>query len=166
MCAPLSVRPRGCRHRNYTIGGLEVPGTAEVQTPALDELVASGIELDRAYAYKCCSPTRSAIQSGRHPYHVNALNAAMEISNPEDPVSGFAGIPRNMTGIATKLAAAGYSTAMFGKWVRSQLPVASSISCCSILDRATGCRHGHARPYPEGARIPEEPVLLSPRQRL
>ena len=131
-----------------------------------DELVASGIELDRAYAYKCCSPTRSAIQSGRHPYHVNALNAAMEISNPEDPVSGFAGIPRNMTGIATKLAAAGYSTAMFGKWVRSQLPVASSISCCSILDRATGCRHGHARPYPEGARIPEEPVLLSPRQRL
>ena len=166
VCAPLSVRPRGCRHRNYTIGGLEVPGTAEVQTPALDELVASGIELDRAYAYKCCSPTRSAIQSGRHPYHVNALNAAMEISNPEDPVSGFAGIPRNMTGIATKLAAAGYSTAMFGKWVRSQLPVASSISCCSILDRATGCRHGHARPYPEGARIPEEPVLLSPRQRL
>lgn len=88
-----------------------------MQTPALDELVATGIELDRAYAYKCCSPTRSAIQSGRHPYHVNALNAAMEISNPEDPVSGFAGIPRNMTGIATKLAAAGYSTAMFGKWV-------------------------------------------------
>jgi hypothetical protein len=35
------------------------------------------------------------------------LQAAMEISNPDDPVSGFAGIPRNMTGIATKLAAAG-----------------------------------------------------------
>jgi hypothetical protein len=41
---------------------------------------------------------------------VNALNAAMEISNPEDPVSGFAGIPKNMTGMATKLAAAGYAT--------------------------------------------------------
>eukprot|EP01043_Picozoa_sp_COSAG02_P039618 COSAG02_NODE_3143_length_7292_cov_20.803698_4_plen_148_part_00 len=94
-------------HRNYTIGGLHVPATDEVQTPQLDELVRNGIELDRAYAYKCCSPTRSALQSGRHPYHVNALNAAMEISNPADPVSGYAGVPRNMTGMATKLAAAG-----------------------------------------------------------
>ena len=30
--------------------------------------------------------------------------------------AGMAGIPRNMTGIAVKLAAAGYSTHAFGKW--------------------------------------------------
>eukprot|EP01051_Picozoa_sp_SAG22_P019167 SAG22_NODE_3450_length_1705_cov_1.362391_1_plen_221_part_00 len=102
-------------HRNYSIGGLGVPGTAEVATPALHGLVRQGVELDRAYADKCCSPTRSALQSGRAPYHVNPLNAAMEIHNPDDPVSGFAGIPRNMTGVATKLAAAGYATHFFGK---------------------------------------------------
>merc|ERR1719337_791507 len=61
-------------------------------------------------------PGRSALQSGRNPYHVNPLNAAPDISNPQDPVSGFAAIPRNMTGIASKLAAAGYKTAAFGKW--------------------------------------------------
>jgi hypothetical protein len=60
------------------------------------------------------SPSRSALQSGRNPYHVNNLNAKPDISNPDDPVSGFAGIPRNMTGIATKLKAAGYATAAFG----------------------------------------------------
>lgn len=106
MCSDYGWSEAGW-HRNYTIGGLHVPATDEVQTPQLDELVRNGIELDRAYAYKCCSPTRSALQSGRHPYHVNALNAAMEISNPADPVSGYAGVPRNMTGMATKLAAAG-----------------------------------------------------------
>lgn len=31
-------------------------------------------------------------------------------------MAGFAAIPRNMTGIATKLASAGYFTSAFGKW--------------------------------------------------
>eukprot|EP01045_Picozoa_sp_COSAG04_P028065 COSAG04_NODE_4263_length_2199_cov_2.591429_3_plen_53_part_00 len=26
--------------------------------------------MDRQYVYKYCSPTRSGIQSGRHPFHV------------------------------------------------------------------------------------------------
>merc|ERR1719345_688972 len=47
---------------------------------------------------------------------LRGMAAKPEISNPADPVSGFAAIPRNMTGIATKLAAAGYKTAFFGKW--------------------------------------------------
>ena len=79
-------------------------------------LVKQGIEMDRQYVYKYCSPTRSAIQSGRHPYHVNPLNADPTIYNPGDPVSGMAAIPRNMTGMAMKMAAGGYKTHMFGKW--------------------------------------------------
>ena len=51
--------------------------------------------MDRQYVYKYCSPTRTAIQSGRNPYHVNPLNAAPEIYNPADPVSGMAAMPRN-----------------------------------------------------------------------
>ena len=104
-------------HRDYTApGGEHVPATPEVSTPNLNALVKQGIDLDRHYVYKYCSPSRSALQSGRNPYHVNPLNAEPEISNPDDPVSGFAAIPRNMTGIATKMAAAGYKTAAFGKW--------------------------------------------------
>jgi arylsulfatase B len=69
-------------HRNYTIGGVQVPATAEVVTPSLDALVADGIELNRAYAYKCCSPTRSAVQSGRHPYHVSARRVTNRAALP------------------------------------------------------------------------------------
>eukprot|EP00911_Craspedida_sp_UC1_P002686 UC1_evm2s1972 len=101
-------------HRNTSMGGVFVPPTNEVQTPTLDALVKEGIELDRAYVYKYCSPTRSALQSGRNPVHVNNLNLDPTVYNPQDPVSGFAAIPRNMTGIATKMAAAGYRTAAFG----------------------------------------------------
>ena len=36
--------------------------------------------------------------------------------NPADNVSGFYGIPRNMTGIGWKLKEAGYSTHFLGKW--------------------------------------------------
>jgi hypothetical protein len=40
-------------HRNYTApGGAAVPYTEEVQTPTLNGLVQSGIELNRNYIYK------------------------------------------------------------------------------------------------------------------
>lgn len=88
----------------------------EVQTPNMNSLVAKGIELDRAYSFKFCSPTRCSLQSGRLPTHVNVLNDDMVIYNPKDPVSGFAGIPRNMTGMAEHMKAAGYATHQTGKW--------------------------------------------------
>ena len=66
---------------------------------------------------KYCSPTRSSYQTGRFPIHVNVLNLDMSVHNPADPVSGFAGVPRNMTGIAEKLASAGYQTHFAGSEV-------------------------------------------------
>ena len=81
----------------------------------MDALVADGIELDRHYVFKHCSPTRSVIQTGRSPYHVNTASSGADSYNPEDPVSGMQGVPRNMTGIAIKMAAAGYQTHAYGK---------------------------------------------------
>jgi len=90
--------------------------TNEVQTPNIDQLVADGIELDRHYVFKYCSPTRSALISGRNPIHVNVLNLEPTYHNPKDPVSGFSAVPRNITGIAAKLKSGGYATHMVGKW--------------------------------------------------
>ena len=92
------------------------PPTPEVVTPNIDGLVKEGLELDQHYAYKFCSPSRSCLMSGRLPIHVNDQNAEPNIYNPNDPVSGYAGIPRNMTGLATKLKDAGYATHQVGKW--------------------------------------------------
>lgn len=91
-------------------------GYTEVKTPTMNSLVKAGIELDRAYQYKFCSPSRSSLQSGRLPVHVNTKNLDMTAYNPKDPVSGFAAIPRNMTGMAEHLKAAGYATHQVGKW--------------------------------------------------
>ena len=57
-----------------------------------------------------CSPSRSSFNSGRNPIHVNTGNDGLTLVNFADPVSGFAGIPRNMTCIGNKMSEAGYVT--------------------------------------------------------
>mmetsp|Transcript_134114 Transcript_134114/g.267624 ORF Transcript_134114/g.267624 Transcript_134114/m.267624 type:complete len:539 (+) Transcript_134114:63-1679(+) len=96
--------------------GYHTPNNSEVRTPNIDQLVKEGIELNRHYAYHYCSPSRASIQSGRLPVHVGWANDHNEAYNPTDPDSGFAGIPRNMTGMAEKMRQGGYRTHMTGKW--------------------------------------------------
>ena len=101
------------------------PNADEIQTPRMDDLAANGVILDRHYVYRFCSPSRSSFQTGRNPIHVNTGNDALTLVNKNDPISGFAGIPRNMTVLAEKLAAAGYATAQAGK-VRAPEPIAAA----------------------------------------
>lgn len=79
-----------------------------VVTTALDQLVEQGLELDRMYVYKYCSPTRSSILSGRLPIHVT------QYCNYESVPGG--GVPIGMTLISEKLQNVGYETHMIGKW--------------------------------------------------
>ena len=72
--------------------------------------------LDRLYGHKFCGPSRAAIQTGRNPIHVSVLDSGLDVYNANDGTGGVGmGIPRNMTGIATKLKTAGYRTHMVGK---------------------------------------------------
>ena len=82
----------------------------------MDGLVADGIELQRHYVFSCCSPSRASVLSGRLPPHVQTWLADPSISNPADTESGWAGIPRSMTGIAKMLQQANYSSYAIGKW--------------------------------------------------
>lgn len=82
----------------------------------MDRLASQGIVLDRHYVARICSPSRCAFQTGRNPIYVNTLNDPNGNYNLDDPVSGFSGIPRNMTVIAEKLAGVNYSTIYLGKW--------------------------------------------------
>jgi len=91
-------------------------GYTEVSTPNMDALVKEGVEMDRHYVYKFCSPTRSAVQTGRNPIHVNSVNLDPNNYNPKDNVSGFSAVPRNMTGLGELMKRGGYSTHFFGKW--------------------------------------------------
>ena len=92
------------------------PGDDEFPTPNLAALAAQGVMLDRLYGHKFCGPSRAAIQTGRNPIHVSVLDSGLDVYNANDGTGGVGmGIPRNMTGIATKLKTAGYRTHMVGK---------------------------------------------------
>mmetsp|Transcript_31017 Transcript_31017/g.78481 ORF Transcript_31017/g.78481 Transcript_31017/m.78481 type:complete len:544 (+) Transcript_31017:82-1713(+) len=96
--------------------GFHRPNDPEVVTPNIDKLVKEGIELDRHYTYHYCSPSRATLQSGRLSVHVSYGFDDPLLVSDKDHMSGFSGIPRNMTGIAAKMRSAGYRTHMTGKW--------------------------------------------------
>ena len=162
--------------------------TPEVKTPRIDELARTGLELDRMYTYKFCSPSRSSLLSGRLPIHVNVVNADPTIYNASESSGTGAGIPRNMTGLASKMKEGGYRTHMVGK-------VGTALSSlCQPAQRqyAQACRHGQAgrqvgrraltawlaarftvgrgygdpNSHAEWTRVRHSTVLLSPRQQL
>ena len=92
----------------------EANASEHAPTSTLNGLASEGVRLERHYMHKFCAPSRAAIQSGRSPLHVYALNALHDRYNPDDPIGGFAGIPRNMTGLGSVMAAGGYATHFVG----------------------------------------------------
>lgn len=74
-------------------------------TPNLDKLAAAGVELTQHYVYPVCSPTRSAFLSGRYATRFGVTNPQNARAYPWDTVT-----------LARALKAAGYDTAITGKW--------------------------------------------------
>ena len=53
--------------------------TASPPTPAIDKLALAGVRLESYYVNKLCSPTRTALLSGRYAYTIGQDRAAMAI---------------------------------------------------------------------------------------
>jgi arylsulfatase A-like enzyme len=77
-------------------------------TPRIDELAGQGTRLLNFNVESDCVPTRSALMTGRHPVRTGALQSV-----PAGLPQGI--VPWEIT-IAEALSAAGYATAMYGKW--------------------------------------------------
>ena len=90
------------------------PASRRSVTPNLDKLAGDGVVLERHYMHMFCSPSRSAIQSGRPPVQVNVVNAQ---ENAYDPVSNTGpGMPCGMTSLGALMKRGGYFTHYVGKW--------------------------------------------------
>jgi hypothetical protein len=59
------------------------------ETPKMDAMVQTGVELDRHYSYPVCTPARASIQSGRVPIHVQMDNSGPRFFNPLDTIHGY-----------------------------------------------------------------------------
>ena len=80
-----------------------------IDTPSLDRLAEEGVELRRFYTTPICSPTRAALMTGRDPIRLGVAYAViMPWSN--------AGIHPDEHFMPESFKAAGYQTAMVGKW--------------------------------------------------
>ena len=78
-------------------------------TPALDSLARSGVTLKGYYVGPICSPTRSALMTGRYMIRLGTQSNVIYWDTPW-------GVSLRETFIGEHFQAAGYSTALFGKW--------------------------------------------------
>lgn len=83
-------------------------------TPQLDEMAQEGMRFWSAYAEPSCTPSRIAINTGRHPVRTGLLSVLWP-----GQIEGLSG--EEVT-IAEVLSEAGYNTAMWGKWHLGELP--------------------------------------------
>jgi arylsulfatase A-like enzyme len=77
------------------------------KTPHMDELVRTGVELDQHYVQPVCTPTRTALMSGRYPGRFGPHALAP---------SNLRAMPLGTVTLASALKSLGYSTSQAGKW--------------------------------------------------
>lgn len=98
-------------------GDLGCMGSQQLKTPRLDGLAAGGILCKQAYvASSVCSPSRAGLLTGRDPrrfgYEGNLNASARHYATRP----GLLGLPPSEHTLADQLRAAGYATALVGKW--------------------------------------------------
>ena len=84
-------------------------------SPVLDRLAATGLKFTHGYSNSpVCSPTRFALMTGRYQYRLRG--AAEEPINSRSRGSTTLGLPPEHPTLPSLLRAAGWRTALFGKW--------------------------------------------------
>lgn len=87
-------------------GDISAYGSPDVITPNMDKLRSQGISLEDFQVSSTCSPTRSAIMTGRHPFKNGITHTILE---RERMALGITTLPE-------VLKKGGYTSGIFGKW--------------------------------------------------
>ena len=82
---------------------------AEIKTPNLDQLAATGARLEQFYAQPVCSPTRAALLTGRYPMRYGLQVGVIR------PWADY-GLPLDERTLPQMLKEVGYATFLTGKW--------------------------------------------------
>ncbi len=107
-------------------------GTAP--TPNLDRLAAEGLELTRHYVAPVCSPTRSALMTGRS-------WSRFDVTNPQNDRA----LPWTTVTLPRALKSAGYQTWIAGKWHLGSKPEWGPLKFG--FERSFGSLAGGVSPY-------------------
>ncbi len=104
-------------------GDLPAFGATDLETPHLDRIAAEGMRFTGVYANGPeCTPSRTAILTGRHPQRPGGLECPIGTGNVgryDDAIrlreANELGLPAPMAVLAPGLKRAGYATALIGK---------------------------------------------------
>lgn len=102
-------------------GDLGFMGSRAVATPRIDRLAREGAVLDHYYApAPYCTPSRAGLLTGRYPIRTGLTQVVFPKGSPIDSLERWSGrpvgLPAEEITLAEVLHAAGYATAMVGKW--------------------------------------------------
>ena len=78
-------------------------------TPTLDALAMNGVRLESYYVHSLCSPTRTALLSGRYSYTIGMSDTVIVDGQDTD-------MPLNLLTVADHLQRGGWNTSAYGKW--------------------------------------------------
>lgn len=87
-------------------GDLSAHGNPILKTPNIDRLHAEGVRFTDFHVSPTCSPTRSALLTGRHEFKNGVTHTILERER----------LTPKATTLAQILKSAGYTTGIFGKW--------------------------------------------------
>ncbi len=91
-------------------------GSADLHTPAIDALARTGVRFTQAYAHAVCCPARALLMTGRHPQRSGIVNWTQGSRKENEGNPSGTNLPADEITLAEALRAAGYRTALFGKW--------------------------------------------------
>lgn len=105
-------------------GDIGCYGCPDIRTPNVDRIAAEGVRFTSFYANAPeCTPTRTALLTGRYQHRVGGLECALGIGNVgryDDAIrlreTHDMGLPASEPSIARMLKSAGYATGICGKW--------------------------------------------------
>jgi arylsulfatase A-like enzyme len=105
-------------------GDTSAYGCPDIRTPHIDSIGRAGVKFTQFYANAPeCSPTRTALLTGRYQHRVGGLECAIGVGDQgryDEAIwlqkRGDLGLPAYETTIGQVLRTAGYATGCFGKW--------------------------------------------------
>lgn len=129
--------------------------TRGAPTPRIDRLAAEGTRLTNFNVEAQCTPSRSAIMTGRHP--IRSGTQSIPIGG------GLEGLTQWEVTIAETLSAADYATAMFGKWhlgsEQGRLPNDQGFDEWYGIPRTTDESFWPSDPQARAAGVPLMPIM-------